>query len=279
MHSTLAVRFGGSFLFGGAVGSAPPPETRQRGGRSRQAGAGGRLGATQRPGTTGRGTTRREGPRAGADRWLRARGARGFVSARVQKPSRRGAGREHGPPAHATTQPARPLLPLHPNPSAPGPRSYGCRQGHELTSETTSPVARPEPLSAPLGRKQVPSSPTRRDSAAPAVSSQAAAFELSRPAGVEASPSMICTNPEETFYVRPRPHAVLPSRNTFGQPVECNLGEVGGLRLLLSIPGWGEAGGVLPYLRPDPLALQVLCSGGLLHLTFTVARQFPSSAI
>ena len=65
-------------------------------------------------------------------------------------------------------------------------------------------------LSAPLGTKQVPSCLTRQDAAAPAVSSQAAAFELSRPAGVEASPSMICTNPEETFYVRPRPHAVLP---------------------------------------------------------------------
>lgn len=68
----------------------------------------------------------------------------------------------------------------------------------------------PDLLSAPLEMKQVPSSLTRQDAAAPAVSSQAAAFELSRPAGVEASPSMICTNPEEAFCVRPRPHAVLP---------------------------------------------------------------------
>ena len=45
------------------------------------------------------------------------------------------------------------------------------------------------------------------------------------------------------------------SRNAFGQPVECNLGEVGGLLLLLSTQA-GGAGGVLPDLRPDPLALQ-----------------------
>ena len=98
----------------------------------------------------------------------------------------------------------------------------------------------PDLLSAPLEMKQVPSFLTRQDTAAPAVSSQAAAFELSRPAGVEASPSMICTNPEEAFYVRPRPILSYQSRNAFGQPVEYNLGEVGGLRLLLSTQAGGS---------------------------------------
>ena len=71
--------------------------------------------------------------------------------------------------------------------------------------------------SAPLGMRQISGS-VSRGAAAPAVCSPAAPFELSRPATVEAPPSTIYTNPEEAFYMRPRPVSVLPITKRLGQP-------------------------------------------------------------
>lgn len=114
------------------------------------------------------------------------------------------------PPASATrsagsTPATSPAL----NPSAPGPRSYGWRQGHELTSETTSPVMTRASSARHSGgnRSPVPLPSGRSRSRRLQSGSGVRAFAPSRSGGLALDD---LHQSGGDFLVRPRPHAVLP---------------------------------------------------------------------